>query len=510
MSGSARGAVRADLDEVFRRDYQRVVGVAARVLGSRDQAEDVAQEVFLSFGRSSVPAGEARGWLCVAAAHTALNLLRSGRRRASREETAAAADDAVVSDVAEAVVTLEERSRVRAALARLPRKQADGPRAAAQRPELRRGRRGARLVPRQRRHHRAARRIRPAQGAEPSCVIRLKACCAGCSTSRPGWPTPTASTSPAARSASTGWPPSARTPPSSTRRWRPRAARTSTSPPRGGACRRPMRPRTGPASRRHAPRAGRSRAVLRRPVVAALAVAVVLAGAGTAAANDWLQIFRTEQIAPVSISTADLVALPDLSAYGELAVTGDPDVHEVADAAAAAAETGLDVPEVTDPAARGQRRAGLPGGRQGERHLHLLGGARRPGRRRGRETLPPPPPGLDGSSGAAGRRPGRGPDLVVLRRGARPRRRSRRRADGVLLRRPVRDGARLPAVAARPARRRRRAAAHVHRGRLHPAAARARRPGHHVVGARWTARPPRCWRPATGRWRPSCGWTTAW
>ena len=119
-----RGAVRSDLDEVFRRDYALVVGVAARVLGSRDQAEDVAQEVFLSFGRSSVPAGEARGWLCVAAAHTALNVLRSGRRRAAREETVAAWDPAVVGDVADAVVTREERSRVRAALARLPRKQA--------------------------------------------------------------------------------------------------------------------------------------------------------------------------------------------------------------------------------------------------------------------------------------------------------------------------------------------------------------------------------------------------
>ncbi len=84
VSGSGRGAVRVDLDSVFRRDYQLVVGVAARVLGSRDHAEDVAQEVFLSFGRSSVAAGEARGWLCVAAAHTALNLLRSGRRRTSR------------------------------------------------------------------------------------------------------------------------------------------------------------------------------------------------------------------------------------------------------------------------------------------------------------------------------------------------------------------------------------------------------------------------------------------
>jgi RNA polymerase sigma factor (sigma-70 family) len=123
-SPPTRGEVRADLDEVFRRDYQRVVGVAARVLGSRDQAEDVAQEVFLAFGRSSVPAGESGGWLSVAAAHTALNLLRSGRRRASREETAGARNDVVAPDVADAVVTLEERSRVRAALARLPRKHA--------------------------------------------------------------------------------------------------------------------------------------------------------------------------------------------------------------------------------------------------------------------------------------------------------------------------------------------------------------------------------------------------
>ncbi len=120
----ARGALRADLDVVFRREYQRVVGVAARVLGSRDQAEDVAQEVFLAFNRSSVPAAEAGGWLSVAAAHTALNLIRSGRRRTSNEETAATAVPLAEPDVAEVVVGLEERSRVRAALARLPHKQA--------------------------------------------------------------------------------------------------------------------------------------------------------------------------------------------------------------------------------------------------------------------------------------------------------------------------------------------------------------------------------------------------
>jgi RNA polymerase sigma-70 factor (ECF subfamily) len=93
------------------------------VLGSRDQAEDVAQEVFLAFGRSSVPASEAGGWLSVAAAHTALNVLRSGRRRSAREE-AAAADPATSPDVADTVITWEERHQVRRALARLPRKQA--------------------------------------------------------------------------------------------------------------------------------------------------------------------------------------------------------------------------------------------------------------------------------------------------------------------------------------------------------------------------------------------------
>src|SRR5918998_5899017 len=43
--------------------------------------------------------------------------------------------------------------------------------------------------------------------------------------------------------------------------------------------------------------------VLRRPAVAALGFAVVVTGAGVAAANDWLPIFATEEIEPVAIST---------------------------------------------------------------------------------------------------------------------------------------------------------------------------------------------------------------
>ena len=120
---SARAGVRPDLEQVFRADYPRVVAVAARVLGSRDQAEDVAQEVFLAFSRSSVPTAEAGGWLSVAAAHTALNLIRAGRRRTAREEHAGNAPSAA-PDVADAVVTRDETRQVRTALGRLPRKQA--------------------------------------------------------------------------------------------------------------------------------------------------------------------------------------------------------------------------------------------------------------------------------------------------------------------------------------------------------------------------------------------------
>ena len=148
---------------------------------------------------------------------------------------------------------------------------------------------------------------------------------------------------------------------------------------------------------RATPRASRSRATLRRPLVAAVAVALVVSAAGVAAANNWLQIFRTEQIAPISLRTADLIALPDLSAYGEVVVADEVDVHQVADAAAAAAETGLDVPEV----------ATLPRGVVGEPDYQVGGKAsatftfssERAARAAAEagKPLPPPPAGLDGS-----------------------------------------------------------------------------------------------------------------
>lgn len=119
---AAPNSVRADLEGIFRSEYGRVVGVARRVLGSGREAEDVAQDVFIAFSRASVPAERARGWLLAAAAHTALNTLRTEQRR-TRRETAVAVPEAV-PDAADEALARADRERVRAALARLPQQQA--------------------------------------------------------------------------------------------------------------------------------------------------------------------------------------------------------------------------------------------------------------------------------------------------------------------------------------------------------------------------------------------------
>ncbi len=139
----------------------------------------------------------------------------------------------------------------------------------------------------------------------------------------------------------------------------------------------------------------RRRVSLRSPAVAAAGALVLLTGAGAAAAADWLPIFRTERIAPTAVSQADLVGLPDLSAYGDLQVLEKPDVHGVGNAAAAAAEAGLAVPKVQQ----------LPRGVQGEPtyqvgkrvNVVFTFSADKARAAAGAGTTPEPPAGLDGS-----------------------------------------------------------------------------------------------------------------
>jgi len=116
----APGALPADFEHLFETEYARVVRVAQRVLGERAPAEDVAQEVFLSFYRSHpATASYAAAWLHAAAAHAALNVIRSGKRRAVREVAVVDAEQAG-SDPEAAALAAERRTEVRAALARMP------------------------------------------------------------------------------------------------------------------------------------------------------------------------------------------------------------------------------------------------------------------------------------------------------------------------------------------------------------------------------------------------------
>jgi hypothetical protein len=138
----------------------------------------------------------------------------------------------------------------------------------------------------------------------------------------------------------------------------------------------------------------RWRKVLRSPIVAVVGAVAILGGASTAAATDYLQIFRAEQVAPVSAPRADLISLPDLDEFGALEVTSKVDVRQVAGAAEAEKVTSLVAPRV----------ATLPRGVSGQ-PLYFAGAQAAAtftfdvdkARQTVGASLPTPPAGLDGS-----------------------------------------------------------------------------------------------------------------
>jgi len=117
--------VPAAFEQLFRAEYARVVRIAYRVVGDQGEAQDVAQDVFIGFYRAH-PAGApyAAPWLHRAAAHAALNAVRSRTRRTAREERDASGRDAV-ADPEGAALERERAREVRAALARMPRRAAE-------------------------------------------------------------------------------------------------------------------------------------------------------------------------------------------------------------------------------------------------------------------------------------------------------------------------------------------------------------------------------------------------
>jgi len=112
-------AIPASFEALFRKEYARVVAIAYRIVRDADEAEDVAQDVFVSFYKKHpADAGYAPAWLHAGAAHTALNVIRTRERRGRRETAHARESDRAI-DPQTAAEASETRAEVRAALARM-------------------------------------------------------------------------------------------------------------------------------------------------------------------------------------------------------------------------------------------------------------------------------------------------------------------------------------------------------------------------------------------------------
>ncbi len=121
----------APFEALFLEHYDQVYGVLIRLLGNREEAEDLTQETFLRLYRSRFPAGQEHnlgGWLYRVATRLGYNALRSRRRRLQHEQalaqTALAERAGDPTDLADVAALAEERQRVRAVLAELPERQA--------------------------------------------------------------------------------------------------------------------------------------------------------------------------------------------------------------------------------------------------------------------------------------------------------------------------------------------------------------------------------------------------
>jgi RNA polymerase sigma-70 factor (ECF subfamily) len=117
-----RSGDESSFEELFTRHYDMVYGVLFRLMGSRAEAEDLSQEVFLKLVDRPLRNREnVAGWLYRVAANAGYNALRSRQRREQREERAVreAQLTGTTSGPEEQTTRRETQREVRAALAEI-------------------------------------------------------------------------------------------------------------------------------------------------------------------------------------------------------------------------------------------------------------------------------------------------------------------------------------------------------------------------------------------------------
>lgn len=119
----------AELEIVFRAQYERIARVIAGVIRDPARAEELAVEVFLKWARHPAAHGEsAEGWLYRTALRMALNDLRTELRRSRYESVFAFLSSYLLKRAPspeQISVAKEEQDQVRVVLSRINRRDAE-------------------------------------------------------------------------------------------------------------------------------------------------------------------------------------------------------------------------------------------------------------------------------------------------------------------------------------------------------------------------------------------------
>lgn len=89
-----RDGIEADLEAVFLEHFPRVAAILTRLVGDRDQAEELGNEVFWKLYRNEralLLSGNVAGWLYRTATRAGIDVIRASTRRSRHEQAAALA-----------------------------------------------------------------------------------------------------------------------------------------------------------------------------------------------------------------------------------------------------------------------------------------------------------------------------------------------------------------------------------------------------------------------------------